>query len=103
MSPRAWLIAIPISLLLWAILICIAHASPSCMTEHEARARYPTQWLFWHGAGHCWDATPTHHARHAKKSARALAAPQQAERLPNRETAKAWADTVSIWPDPPAN
>jgi hypothetical protein len=33
-------------------------ASPSCMTQAEARAKFPTQHLWWHGANRCWDATP---------------------------------------------
>src|SRR5882757_7233452 len=34
-----------------------AYAS-SCMTESEARRVYSTSHLYWHGADHCWDATP---------------------------------------------
>jgi hypothetical protein len=34
-----------------------AYAAP-CMTESEARRAYSTSHLYWHGAGHCWDATP---------------------------------------------
>ncbi|MBA7486843.1 hypothetical protein ES707_22404 [subsurface metagenome] len=33
-------------------------ASPACMTQAEARAKFPTQHLWWHGANRCWDATP---------------------------------------------
>jgi hypothetical protein len=33
-------------------------ASPSCMTQAEARAKFPTQHLWWHGPNRCWDATP---------------------------------------------
>lgn len=29
-----------------------------CMTESEARRVYSTSHLYWHGADHCWDATP---------------------------------------------
>jgi hypothetical protein len=36
-----------------------AHSSPSCMTQGEARAKFPNSHLWWHGAGHCWDATPS--------------------------------------------
>src|SRR5262245_8802343 len=35
-----------------------ATASPSCMTQSEARAKFPTQHLWWHGPNRCWDATP---------------------------------------------
>lgn len=32
-----------------------AMASPRCMTQNEARARYGAQWLYWHTERHCWD------------------------------------------------
>lgn len=37
------------------------HASKSCMTMAEARQKFSTSHLYWHGAGHCWDATPPNH------------------------------------------
>jgi hypothetical protein len=38
-----------------------AYASKTCMTMVEARQQYATTHLYWHGAGHCWDATPPRH------------------------------------------
>jgi hypothetical protein len=38
-----------------------SHASKSCMTMAEARAQFATSHLWWHGSGHCWDATPPQH------------------------------------------
>lgn len=38
-----------------------SHASKSCMTQAEARAQFATSHLYWHGSGHCWDATPPRH------------------------------------------
>jgi len=35
-----------------------AAAAASCMTKSEAREAYSTSYLYWHGANHCWDATP---------------------------------------------
>jgi hypothetical protein len=35
-----------------------AAAAGSCMTKSEARRVYATAHLYWHGADHCWDATP---------------------------------------------
>jgi hypothetical protein len=35
-----------------------APASPSCMTQSEARAKFTTSHLWWHGPNRCWDATP---------------------------------------------
>jgi hypothetical protein len=32
-----------------------ADVDPVCMTKTQAAARYPKQWLYWHGANHCWD------------------------------------------------
>lgn len=36
-----------------------AIASPSCMTQSEARTKFPKEHLWWHGANRCWDATPS--------------------------------------------
>lgn len=67
-----------------------SHASKSCMTMAEARAQFATSHLYWHGPGHCWDATaPAHRmVRRAKP-----AEPQRA-----REDAQ----DDSIRPDPVA-
>src|SRR5947207_7512209 len=34
-----------------------AQASPSCMTQSEARQKFPNAHLWWHGPNRCWDAT----------------------------------------------
>jgi hypothetical protein len=40
------------------VLVAVpSHASKSCMTQGEARAQFSTAHLYWHGSGHCWDAT----------------------------------------------
>jgi hypothetical protein len=36
-----------------------ALASPSCMTQNEARQKFPAAHLWWHGPNRCWDATPS--------------------------------------------
>jgi hypothetical protein len=36
-------------------------ASQSCMSQAEARQRFPTIHIYWHGADHCWDAAPGRH------------------------------------------
>src|SRR5712691_8474984 len=36
-----------------------AYSSPSCMTQSEARTKFPKEHLWWHGPNHCWDATPS--------------------------------------------
>jgi hypothetical protein len=33
-------------------------ASPSCMTQAEARKHFGNKHLYWHGPNRCWDATP---------------------------------------------
>jgi hypothetical protein len=40
-----------------------ALASPSCMTQSEARAKFPNSHLWWHGPNRCWDNTPTSRQR----------------------------------------
>jgi len=53
-----------------------SHASKSCMTMAEARAQFATSHLYWHGPGHCWDATaPAHRIVRRVKTKE----PQQAE------------------------
>src|SRR5215813_10780771 len=40
-----------------AIVSTPSHASKSCMTLAEARQALGQVHLWWHGSGHCWDAT----------------------------------------------
>jgi hypothetical protein len=59
-----------------------ADVDHGCMTKAQAQAKYPKQWLYWHGAGHCWDnmrggrstivrtAPPTAPVEHASDSPR---------------------------------
>jgi hypothetical protein len=48
------------------VLATPSEASRSCMTKTEARQHFGSVHLYWHGAGHCWDATSTrrHHRVH---------------------------------------
>lgn len=39
-------------------LLQTANATPSCMTQDEARVKYPRAHLFWHTAKRCWDNVP---------------------------------------------
>lgn len=57
-------------------------ASPSCMTQAEARAKFPTQHLWWHGANRCWDATPGRR--------------QLAKRIESRKQAEAEPETKAV-------
>jgi hypothetical protein len=47
----------------------VAHASKDCMTKAEARKVYRTSYLYWHGKGRCWDASPRVSHRHQKVGA----------------------------------
>jgi hypothetical protein len=45
-----------------------ALASPSCMTQSEARAKFPKSHLWWHGSDRCWDATAPNRHRLAQRN-----------------------------------
>jgi len=64
-----------------------ALSSPSCMTQSEARAKFPKEHLWWHGAGHCWDATPPSRQRLAQRIKRQPKQETRAERDPPEEKA----------------
>jgi hypothetical protein len=57
-----------------------AISSPSCMTQAEARAKFPTTHLWWHGPNRCWDATPGR-----RQLAKRIDARKQAESEPRTE------------------
>ena len=33
-------------------------ASPECMTQQEARAKWPAKPIYWHGSNRCWNDQP---------------------------------------------
>ena len=33
-------------------------ASPECMSKQEARAKWPTKPIYWHGSSRCWNNQP---------------------------------------------
>jgi hypothetical protein len=33
----------------------LAYGSPACMTQSEARAKFPKAHLYWHASEHCWN------------------------------------------------
>jgi len=43
----------------------LAHGSPACMTESQARAKFPKAHLIWLGTNHCWTfgVAPVHSRR----------------------------------------
>src|SRR5215472_17303115 len=48
-----------------AILIgpSLVYGSSTCMTESEARAKFPKAHLYWHRSEHCWDDNPGYGSR----------------------------------------
>jgi hypothetical protein len=72
--PNMRIVAIAFVLLLSP---AVAHASKDCMTKAEARNVYRTSYLYWHGKGRCWDASPRASHR-LKKVAAARANPIEA-------------------------
>src|SRR2546429_8961141 len=72
--PNMRIVAIAVVLLLSP---AVAHASKDCMTKGEARNVFRTSYLYWHGKGRCWDASPRASHR-LKKVAAARAHPGEA-------------------------
>jgi hypothetical protein len=91
------IIAFAVVVLLW---LAVADASKSCMTKMEARKVYRTSHLYWHGKGHCWDASPRTSHRHQNKVRRTqVEASHKAEAKPEP---KVTPDEVDTSPPPRA-
>jgi hypothetical protein len=71
-----------------ALVSSPAVASPSCMTQSEARQKFPTAHLWWHGSGHCWDATPPGRQRLAQRNKARAAKQARREARAEREAAE---------------
>jgi hypothetical protein len=41
-----------------SVVTTSSEASQSCMSKTEARQHFQSVHIYWHGQGHCWDATP---------------------------------------------
>ena len=82
--PNIRTIAIAVVVLLWP---AVAHASKDCMTRAEARKVHRTSYLYWHGKGRCWDASPRASHRHQKVGAvrHRVEAARKAKAKPKRE------------------
>ena len=72
-------------------------ASPSCMTQSEARQKFPNAHLWWHGPNRCWDGTPGPRQRLAQRIKAKEPKPAQrearAERDPQEENQQGWSNT----------
>jgi hypothetical protein len=55
----------------------LAYGSPACMTEGEARAKFPKEHLIWLGTNHCWTFAPAP-VRHPPRAAVPAPSPRPA-------------------------
>ena len=95
--PNMRIVAIAVVLLLSP---AVAHASKDCMTKAEARNVYRTSYLYWHGKGRCWDASPRASHR-LKKVAAARANPVEAShKAKTRPTPEVKVEVVDPSPVP---
>ena len=69
-----------------------AIASPSCMTQNEARARYGAQWLYWHTKHHCWDNHRSRRIRIAKVARVPLPTPRPLQYAPTEFELRFWGE-----------
>jgi hypothetical protein len=83
-----------------------ALASPSCMTQSEARQKFPKEHLWWHGPNRCWSATPPsrqrlaqrNKAREAKQAAREAKVEREEpeeKKPPQLASATRWREAMS--------
>lgn len=52
-----WVAILAAVTFLFSIAALSADVERSCLTKSQARAKWPTKHLYWHGMDHCWDAT----------------------------------------------
>jgi len=89
-----------------SVLATPSEASKSCMTKTEARQHFGSVHIYWHGARHCWDATPTRRHHRVHKVQRKVNPPKwlesMSEMLPDEEPVqKTWVNRwVDIEPPP---
>jgi hypothetical protein len=67
-----------------------SEASKSCMSRTEARQHFGTVYIYWHGKGHCWDATPPRRYHQIRKVQRQVQ--QKAQRQVDQPK---WHDSMS--------
>ena len=70
-----------------------SEASKSCMSRTEARQHFGTVYIYWHGKGHCWDATPPRRYHQIRKVQRQLQ--RKAQRQVDQPK---WRDSMSKMP-----
>jgi hypothetical protein len=74
-----------------------ALASPSCMTQSEARQKFPKEHLWWHGPNRCWGATPPSRQRLAQRiragKTRPVARDTEPEAVEEKKPSRSASDT----------
>src|ERR1700757_3512513 len=71
------------------VAVTPSEASKSCMSQSEARQRFASEHLYWHGPDHCWDATsPRHRQIQTQRKTPVQAAEQNSDR-------PKWRDSMS--------
>lgn len=99
---RSDLMRVAISIMAIALVSSPALASPSCMTQSEARQKFPTAHLWWHGPKRCWDATPPSRRRLSQpnkaieaKKAKAEQETAEEKKPPRTGGGTRWRDAMS--------
>jgi hypothetical protein len=83
-----------------------SEASKSCMSKTEARQHFGSVHIYWHGADHCWDATPARRYHQIHKTQRKIQQPKwqdaMSEMLPDDKPVQSpWVNRwVDIDPSP---
>jgi hypothetical protein len=82
---------IAVSMLVMLVVATPSEASQSCMSKTEARQRFGSVHIYWHGPDHCWDATPTRRHHQINKVQRKIQIHEVQEKIdqPN------WHDSMS--------
>jgi hypothetical protein len=91
---------IVVSMLVVLVVTTPSEASPSCMSKIEARQRFGSVHIYWHGPNHCWDATPGHRRARVQNVQRRLRADQSKREGEIRQALRGidrpkWQDSMS--------
>jgi hypothetical protein len=60
--------AVPL-VIAFSLIALDVQASPECMTKQEARAKWPSKPIYWHGSSRCWNDQPLSSRRSTTPSA----------------------------------
>jgi hypothetical protein len=72
-----------------------SQASQACMSKVEARQQFPSDHIYWHGPGHCWDATPAQRHRIGRVQRKAPVREAQQKTVQPRIEQPGWRDSRS--------